>query len=68
MFRYAPLRRALEAAIDAGQAPGDEATAMELAGHHPLLVEGSPYNIKITRAEDLGFAAAVLASREEGRP
>jgi 2-C-methyl-D-erythritol 4-phosphate cytidylyltransferase len=31
-----------------------------------LLVEGSPFNIKITHAADLGFAAAVLASRGEG--
>lgn len=66
MFRYLPLRRALQAAIEAGLTPGDEATAMELAGHHPLLVEGSPYNIKVTQAADLGFAAAVLASRKEG--
>lgn len=66
MFRHAPLRRALETAIGAGLTPGDEATAMELAGHHPLLVEGSPYNIKVTQAADLGFAAAVLASRKEG--
>jgi len=64
MFRLGPLRSALERALAAGDRPGDEATAMERAGHAPLLVEGSPFNIKITRPADLAFAAQVLASRE----
>ena len=66
MFRLAPLRAALEQALAAGEAPGDEATAMERAGHAPLLVEGSPFNIKITRPADLAFAEAVLRARGEG--
>jgi 2-C-methyl-D-erythritol 4-phosphate cytidylyltransferase len=66
MFRLGPLRRALAAAIEAGETPSDEAAAIERAGSKPLLVEGSPFNIKITRAADLEFAAAVLASRREG--
>jgi 2-C-methyl-D-erythritol 4-phosphate cytidylyltransferase len=64
MFRYGALCAALEAARAAGETPGDEATAMERAGHAPLLVEGSPFNIKITRPADLAFAEAVLAARE----
>ena len=64
MFRHGVLRAALERALAAGDRPGDEATAMERAGHAPLLVEGSPFNIKITRPADLAFAAEVLASRE----
>jgi 2-C-methyl-D-erythritol 4-phosphate cytidylyltransferase len=67
MFRRGPLGRALEEAIAAGETPGDEATAMERAGFRPLLVEGSPFNIKVTHPADLGFAAAVLAARGEGR-
>jgi len=66
MFRHAALRSALQAALAAGQRPGDEATAMERAGHRPLLVEGSPFNIKITRPADLAFAEAVLRARGEG--
>lgn len=66
MFRRGPLRHALAAAIAAGETPSDEAAAIERAGSKPLLVEGSPFNIKITHAADLGFAAAVLASRGEG--
>jgi len=66
MFRYAALCSALEQALAAGERPGDEATAMERAGHMPLLVEGSPFNIKITRPADLAFAEAVLRARGEG--
>ncbi len=64
MFRHGALLSALENALAAGEKPGDEATAMERAGHAPLLVEGSPFNIKITGPADLAFAAAVLAARE----
>jgi 2-C-methyl-D-erythritol 4-phosphate cytidylyltransferase len=64
MFRHGALCAALQAARAAGETPGDEATAMERAGHAPLLVEGSPFNIKITRPADLAFAEAVLAARE----
>ena len=43
--------------------PTDEAQAMEWRGHRPLLVACSPVNIKITRAEDLLLASAVLKAR-----
>jgi len=66
MFRRGRLLRALAAAIEAGETPSDEAAAIERDGSKPLLVEGSPFNIKITHAADLAFAAAVLASRGEG--
>jgi 2-C-methyl-D-erythritol 4-phosphate cytidylyltransferase len=68
MFRHGPLKRALAAAIAAGEIPGDEATAMARIGLRPLLIEGSPLNIKVTRPADLEFVAAVLAARGEGRP
>lgn len=60
MFRLGPLRRALEAALAAGAVVTDESAAMEAAGFRPLLVEGSPENIKITRPEDLALAAFYL--------
>ena len=38
----------------------DEASVMEAAGYHPLLVPGSPANIKITGPKDLALAEAIL--------
>ena len=61
VFPYGLLRSALEAAQEAGKMLGDEAAAMELAGHRPLLVEGRLDNIKVTQAADLAFAEAILA-------
>ncbi len=44
--------------------PTDEAQLIESQGHAVAIVPGSPYNIKITTREDLGFAKACL----EGMP
>ena len=63
MFRRGQLGSALAQAVDAGAIPPDEATAIERLGFKPLLVEGSPLNIKITHPADLEFAARVLAMR-----
>jgi len=63
MFRRGQLGSALVQAVDAGEIPPDEATAIERLGFKPLLVEGSPLNIKITHPADLEFAARVLAMR-----
>lgn len=38
----------------------DEAGAMEMLGHRPLMVEGQSNNIKITNASDLVLAASIL--------
>ena len=55
MFRYRLLKNALEA--DEGNAAiTDEASALELQGMQPKIVEGRPDNIKITRPEDLALA------------
>jgi 2-C-methyl-D-erythritol 2,4-cyclodiphosphate synthase/2-C-methyl-D-erythritol 4-phosphate cytidylyltransferase len=62
MFRYGPLSAALRAAEAQGLRVTDEASAFELQGQRPRLVEGSPLNIKVTRPADLEFATAVLAS------
>jgi 2-C-methyl-D-erythritol 4-phosphate cytidylyltransferase len=65
MFRLGALRSALQAARDAGRSPTDEAQALEWAGQQPVLVAGSPQNIKITTAADLELAAAILLKRGE---
>ena len=55
MFRYGLLKSALEAA-EGNPAITDEASALELQGLQPKIVEGRPDNIKITRPEDLALA------------
>jgi 2-C-methyl-D-erythritol 4-phosphate cytidylyltransferase len=55
MFRYASLKTALEQAVG-NPAITDEASALELQGKQPKIVEGRPDNIKITRPEDLALA------------
>ena len=60
LFRISELILNLEAALSAELIPTDEASAMEYAGAHPLLVEGSTSNIKITGAEDLALAEFIL--------
>ncbi len=65
MFRYGLLKAALQQAISDGFEVTDESSAMEHAGHHPLMVEGHADNIKITRPEDLQLAEYYL--HQQGR-
>lgn len=60
LFRAAPLHANLQMALASGTPPTDEASAMERAGVHPLLVAGSSTNIKITGTEDLALAEFIL--------
>ena len=60
MFRHGRLMHALTRALAEGFEATDEAAAIEKLGLKPLLVEGSPLNIKITRPADLAFAEAAL--------
>lgn len=59
MFRYGLLKAALEATAS-NPAVTDEASALELMGFKPKIVEGRPDNIKITRPEDLALAQFYL--------
>lgn len=56
MFCLDMLRDALSQALADGASITDEASALEWAGHAPLLVEGHGDNIKITCPEDLPLA------------
>jgi 2-C-methyl-D-erythritol 4-phosphate cytidylyltransferase/2-C-methyl-D-erythritol 2,4-cyclodiphosphate synthase len=67
VFAYAALRKALREAAAQGLAVTDEAQAMERIGIRAVLVRGSPFNIKITRAEDLEVAAAILKMADSGQ-
>jgi 2-C-methyl-D-erythritol 4-phosphate cytidylyltransferase len=59
MFRYGMLRDALQQA-EGNPAITDEASALEMQGLRPKIVEGRPDNIKITRPEDLALAQFYL--------
>jgi 2-C-methyl-D-erythritol 4-phosphate cytidylyltransferase len=64
MFRLGALHAALAARATSGFAGvTDEASAMEMAGHQPLLVRGSAQNFKVTYPEDFALAQAILSSR-----
>ena len=60
MFRYHSLKSALEASVG-NLCVTDEASALELQGFTPKIVEGRPDNIKITRPEDLALAEFFIA-------
>lgn len=64
VFRFGHLARALDAALAAGRIPTDEAQALEWLGFRPRLVAGRPDNIKVTTADDLALATAILRMGE----
>jgi 2-C-methyl-D-erythritol 4-phosphate cytidylyltransferase len=61
MFRYHLLRNALAGVTDA-DAITDDASAVEALGLAPLLVEGHPCNLKVTRPDDVRIAELYLAN------
>jgi len=62
MFRLAKLHTALEDAIRLESDVTDEASAMELAGLKPLLIEGATRNFKVTHAADWDLMQLLLSS------
>jgi 2-C-methyl-D-erythritol 4-phosphate cytidylyltransferase len=65
VFRLGMLLRALDAALESQRLPTDEAQAIEWTGQRPCLVAGRADNIKVTTAEDLALAGAILGLRQE---
>jgi 2-C-methyl-D-erythritol 4-phosphate cytidylyltransferase len=63
MCRLGLLVAALRTARIAARVPTDEAEALEWLGMRPLLVAAQDSNIKVTTAEDLKIAQAVLDGR-----
>lgn len=61
MFRFDVLNTALQRAVQQGVLITDEASAVEAAGHAPLLVQGDAINFKLTTPQDLRLAEAILA-------
>jgi 2-C-methyl-D-erythritol 4-phosphate cytidylyltransferase / 2-C-methyl-D-erythritol 2,4-cyclodiphosphate synthase len=64
IFAFAVLRHALKEAALAGAAVTDEAQAVERMGLQPALVQGSPFNVKVTRVSDLDLAGKILKMTE----
>lgn len=67
MFRFKILKNSIESALADNKVITDEASAVELAGHHPVIVEGHADNLKITRPEDLALAAYYLKQQKEDK-
>jgi 2-C-methyl-D-erythritol 2,4-cyclodiphosphate synthase len=65
VFAFAQLRHALKEASLAGVLVTDEAQAIERMGLRPTLVQGSPFNVKITRLADLATASDILRMTED---
>lgn len=63
MFSYALLLRALGSAPDAN-AITDDASAVEMLGMSPRLIEGHPRNLKVTLPADIRIAEMYLAAGE----
>ena len=61
MFRVGELQTALATSNQVS----DEASAMEQAGHAPLLVPGHTHNLKVTYPEDFALAQSILRMRAE---
>jgi len=60
MFRYALLLQAMEQANERIAEITDDASAIEMLGLSPKLVEGSPRNFKVTLAQDIALAELFL--------
>jgi 2-C-methyl-D-erythritol 4-phosphate cytidylyltransferase len=67
-FQTEPFLELLERAERDGFRPTDDAALWERYKGPVTIVEGSSTNLKITRAEDLELARAILSSREEPSP
>jgi 2-C-methyl-D-erythritol 4-phosphate cytidylyltransferase len=63
LFPLEKLADALETMLGIGEVPTDEAEAMERTGAKPLLLMGSPVNIKITWPDDVTIAEAWFAAK-----
>ena len=67
MFRYQLLLQGLEQGLHKSLAITDEASAIELLGLTPKVVEGVSSNIKVTRPEDVQLAAFYLQQLQDNK-
>ena len=64
VFRYGVLKNALKTALKENITVTDESSAVEAAGYKPLMVTGTPDNIKITLPGDLKMAELYLSQQD----
>jgi len=64
-FRYRIIKEAHDAARRDGYRATDDALLVERLGHKVKIVRGDRYNLKITTAEDLVIASAILQTRSK---
>ena len=62
LFRYGLLRKAYTEAILTGLSITDEASAIELLGLRPKIIQGKKTNIKMTHAEDMALAESIISA------
>jgi 2-C-methyl-D-erythritol 4-phosphate cytidylyltransferase len=67
VFRRDWLERAYATRSRLPSPPTDDALLVETLGHPVRVVPGSPMNLKITTADDLRLASAILQSRPQPR-
>ena len=65
MFRLELLEQALRHAISENIGITDDASAMELMGYHPALIEAHEDNIKVTRPFDLELAHIYIDGQKQ---
>ncbi|WP_241612474.1 2-C-methyl-D-erythritol 4-phosphate cytidylyltransferase [Rosenbergiella epipactidis] len=65
LFPLSLLKQCLQQALEQGKEITDEASALELAGYQPILVEGRSDNLKVTRPEDLALAGFYLSQKNQ---
>ena len=62
-FKLSVIKNALEQVIQQGLKITDDASAMELSGYRPLMVDSDSRNIKITNMKDLLLAELILKTQ-----
>lgn len=66
-FNTAAILAAHERSVGLAEPPTDDSMLIEAQGGHVRIVDGDPYNIKITLPEDLLFAEAIYALQDRNR-
>ena len=62
-FRLSLIRQALDRVIECGFEVTDDASAMELMGYHPRLIDSDVRNIKITQPQDMELARSLFKQK-----
>lgn len=65
VFSFQLIQSALQKALEKAVPITDDASAVELLGETPVLVEGSASNIKITQRDDLALAEFYLSQADK---